>query len=79
LNFLLVYDSSDAIARAYRIVDSIPGRATGAYSHSKGIQVCRDDIAAGITARDGFPANPEDIFLTDGASVGVSYAEQAYK
>ncbi|KAH9543870.1 hypothetical protein CY35_13G088400 [Sphagnum magellanicum] len=63
--------SSDAIARAYRIVDSIPGRATGAYSHSKGIQVCRDDIAAGITARDGFPANPEDIFLTDGASVGV--------
>lgn len=45
----------------------------------QGIQVCRDDIAAGITARDGFPANPEDIFLTDGASVGVSYAEQAYK
>ncbi len=44
----------------------------------QGIQVCRDDIAAGITARDGFPANPEDIFLTDGASVGVSYAEQAY-
>lgn len=27
--------SSDAISRAYRIVDNIPGRATGAYSHSQ--------------------------------------------
>ncbi|GAB2222359.1 hypothetical protein Droror1_Dr00013575 [Drosera rotundifolia] len=28
-------------------------------------------IAAGIEARDGFPADPKDIFLTDGASPGV--------
>ncbi|KAG6547472.1 hypothetical protein Mapa_010920 [Marchantia paleacea] len=63
--------SSDAIARAYKIVESIPGRATGAYSHSQGIKAIREEIAAGIAARDGFPANADDIFLTDGASPGV--------
>ncbi|XP_024368499.1 alanine aminotransferase 2 [Physcomitrium patens] len=63
--------SSDAISRAFRIIDNIPGRTTGAYSHSQGIKVCREDIAAGIEARDGFPADPEDIFITDGASPGV--------
>jgi len=31
----------------------------------------RDTIAAGIEARDGFPADPNDIFLTDGASPAV--------
>ncbi|KAK3220634.1 hypothetical protein Dsin_014604 [Dipteronia sinensis] len=63
--------STDAIARAWQILDQIPGGATGAYSHSQGIKGLRDTIAAGIEARDGFPADPNDIFLTDGASVGV--------
>ncbi|XP_010939849.1 alanine aminotransferase 2 isoform X2 [Elaeis guineensis] len=63
--------SSDAIARARQILDLIPGRATGAYSHSQGIKGLRDAIAAGIAARDGFPANADDIFLTDGASPAV--------
>lgn len=63
--------SSDAIARAWQILDQIPGRATGAYSHSQGIKGLRDAIAAGIAARDGFPANADDIFITDGASPGV--------
>ncbi|XP_043721672.1 alanine aminotransferase 2-like isoform X2 [Telopea speciosissima] len=63
--------SADAIERAWKILDQIPGRATGAYSHSQGIKGLRDSIAAGIAARDGFPADPNDIFLTDGASPGV--------
>ncbi|OEL31960.1 Alanine aminotransferase 2 [Dichanthelium oligosanthes] len=63
--------SADAISRAKQILASIPGRATGAYSHSQGIKGLRDAIAAGITSRDGFPANADDIFLTDGASPGV--------
>lgn len=29
-------------------------------------------IAAGIALRDGYPANAEDIFLTDGVSSAVS-------
>ncbi|KAL5062558.1 hypothetical protein RYX36_024295 [Vicia faba] len=63
--------SADSIERAWQIVDQIPGRATGAYSHSQGIQGLRDTIAAGIGERDGFSANPDDIFLTDGASPAV--------
>ncbi|KAL2336344.1 hypothetical protein Fmac_010790 [Flemingia macrophylla] len=63
--------SADSIERAWQIVDQIPGRATGAYSHSQGIKGLRDTIAAGIAERDGFPANPDDIFMTDGASPAV--------
>uniref|UniRef100_A0A0E0M778 Alanine aminotransferase 1 n=1 Tax=Oryza punctata TaxID=4537 RepID=A0A0E0M778_ORYPU len=63
--------SADAISRATTILASIPGRATGAYSHSQGIKGLRDAIAAGIASRDGYPANADDIFLTDGASPGV--------
>ncbi|KAM1717085.1 hypothetical protein COP2_025236 [Malus domestica] len=63
--------SADAIERAWQILDQIPGRATGAYSHSQGIKGLRDTIAAGIEARDRYPADPNDIFLTDGASPAV--------
>ncbi|CAN6571105.1 unnamed protein product [Malus baccata var. baccata] len=63
--------SADAIERAWQILDQIPGRATGAYSHSQGIKGLRDTIAAGIEARDRYPADPNDIFLTNGASPAV--------
>uniref|UniRef100_A0A452XY43 Aminotransferase class I/classII large domain-containing protein n=1 Tax=Aegilops tauschii subsp. strangulata TaxID=200361 RepID=A0A452XY43_AEGTS len=63
--------SADSISRAKQILALIPGRATGAYSHSQGIKGLRDAIASGIASRDGFPANADDIFLTDGASPGV--------
>ncbi|KAH7546994.1 hypothetical protein FEM48_Zijuj01G0260000 [Ziziphus jujuba var. spinosa] len=63
--------SADSIERAWQILDQIPGRATGAYSHSQGTKGLRDTIAAGIEARDGYPANSNDIFLTDGASPAV--------
>ncbi|CAL5061627.1 unnamed protein product [Urochloa decumbens] len=63
--------SSDAIDRAWQILEKIPGRATGAYSHSQGIKGLRDEIAAGIAARDGFHASGDNIFLTDGASPAV--------
>ncbi|XP_057504967.1 alanine aminotransferase 2, mitochondrial-like isoform X2 [Actinidia eriantha] len=68
--------SADAIERVWQILDQIPGRATGAYSHSQGIKGLRDTIAAGIEARDGFPADPNDIFLTDGASPAVQMMMQ---
>ncbi|XP_009783410.1 alanine aminotransferase 2, mitochondrial-like [Nicotiana sylvestris] len=63
--------SADAIERAFQILDQIPGRATGAYSHSQGIKGLRDTIASGIEARDGYPVDPNDLFLTDGASPAV--------
>ncbi|KAJ7522195.1 hypothetical protein O6H91_18G000700 [Diphasiastrum complanatum] len=62
--------SSDAIARARHIVNNIPG-GTGAYSHSQGIRACREEIAAGIEARDGYSANANDLYLLDGATPGV--------
>ncbi|XP_006342898.1 alanine aminotransferase 2, mitochondrial-like isoform X4 [Solanum tuberosum] len=63
--------SADSIEQAIQILDQIPCRATGAYSHSQGIKGLRDKIASGIEVRDGFPADPNDIFLTDGASPAV--------
>ncbi|CAH9138934.1 unnamed protein product [Cuscuta epithymum] len=63
--------SVDSKNRALQILDQIPGRATGVYSHAQGIKGLRDTIASGLEARDGFPANPNDLFLTDGASTGV--------
>ncbi len=39
----------------------------------QGIKGLRDTIAAGIEAHDGFPVDPNDIFLTDGASPVVNF------
>ncbi|RAL16358.1 putative alanine aminotransferase [Aspergillus homomorphus CBS 101889] len=47
-------------------------QSVGAYSHSQGAPVIRDSVAKFIEQRDGFPANPQDLFLTAGASSGVS-------
>eukprot|EP00746_Dinoflagellata_sp_MGD_P146307 gnl/MRDRNA2_/MRDRNA2_78802_c0_seq2.p1 gnl/MRDRNA2_/MRDRNA2_78802_c0~~gnl/MRDRNA2_/MRDRNA2_78802_c0_seq2.p1 ORF type:complete len:522 (-),score=116.87 gnl/MRDRNA2_/MRDRNA2_78802_c0_seq2:225-1790(-) len=49
----------------------------GAYSHSKGVKGYRDMVAAFIDKRDGDKCpkcDPEDLFLTDGASSGVKTA-----
>ena len=49
------------------------------YLHQRqGIKGLRDTIAAGIEARDGYPANPNDIFLTDGASPAVIFNLSAF-
>lgn len=62
--------------RAKKLIEAIPGRSTGVYSHSQGLTVCRKAVAEGIARRDGHPANPEEIFLTDGASPGVHHMLQ---
>ncbi|CAK0772104.1 hypothetical protein CVIRNUC_003929 [Coccomyxa viridis] len=61
---------SDVIERARRYLAAMPG-GTGAYSDSRGAMVLRKDIAKGIEERDGFPCNPDFLYLTDGASQGV--------
>lgn len=60
---------SDAIARAQLITAKVP--ALGAYSHAQGFEFVREDVAKFLEARDGHPANPQHIFLTDGASEGI--------
>ena len=60
---------SDVIERARLFIGAVP--SVGAYSDSQGIGLVRQHVADFISARDGYPASPKDIFLTDGASAGV--------
>jgi len=60
---------ADVVARARHILAGCHGM--GAYSESKGIEVVRESVKAYIEARDGFPADINDLFLTNGASEGV--------
>ena len=46
----------------------------GAYSESKGVRFIREAVAAFIHERDGIHADPDNIYLTDGASKGVQAA-----
>jgi len=61
----------DARARAQAILSSLGNGGTGAYSQSSGIGLILKDVAEFIARRDGYPSDPENIFLTDGASVAV--------
>lgn len=65
---------SDAIARAKLLLDSIG--SVGAYSHSQGIPHIRNNVAQFIAERDGYPADPSKIYLTQGASAGVQLTLQ---
>mmetsp|Transcript_5389 Transcript_5389/g.3111 ORF Transcript_5389/g.3111 Transcript_5389/m.3111 type:complete len:94 (+) Transcript_5389:213-494(+) len=61
----------DAVARARMYIENMPG-GLGAYSESKGHYVIRKEIADMIENRDGVgKVDPENIFLTKGASAGV--------
>lgn len=64
----------DVIDRAKALLNNIG--SIGAYSHSQGSSLVRQSIADFITKRDGYPANPNDIFLTSGASAAVQYLLQ---
>lgn len=59
----------DVKTRAQRYLRAFP--SFGAYSHSKGLEIFRDDIAEWFERRDGFACDPETIFLTDGASSAI--------
>lgn len=61
----------DAIDRARFIKKGLGGVGTGAYSHSQGAMIFRHDIVSFIKERDGLEANPDDIFMTNGASAGI--------
>jgi alanine transaminase len=63
---------ADAKDRARRILDGCKGHSIGSYSDSVGVEVIRQDIAAYISKRDGgIPSNPDDVFLSTGASDGI--------
>ncbi|CAI5956621.1 unnamed protein product [Closterium sp. NIES-65] len=61
---------ADAIARAKKYLSFTTG-GIGAYSDSRGLAGIRKEVAEFIAKRDGFPSDPDKIYLTDGASKGV--------
>lgn len=64
----------DAVARARAVLGE--KKTMGAYTHSQGYPSIRKNVAKFIAERDGHPADPDKIFLTDGASPGVKAALQ---
>lgn len=68
--------ASDVRARAAHYLGGVHDGRMGAYSHSKGHLVFRREVAGWLAERDGFEADPEDIFLTDGASAAVKMVMQ---
>ncbi|MHB0997401.1 MAG: aminotransferase class I/II-fold pyridoxal phosphate-dependent enzyme [Elusimicrobiales bacterium] len=64
---------ADVMARARMIMEKNP-TGMGAYTQSAGIPFIRQAVADFITRRDGIPADPNRVLLTDGASKGVQSA-----
>jgi len=58
-------------ARAYHAATS---GGVGAYTDSIGLKLVREQVAAFIEQRDGYPGDPEHLALTTGASEGVKRA-----
>nr|AAP42512.1 mitochondrial alanine aminotransferase [Sparus aurata] len=62
----------DAKSRARRILQSCGGNSMGSYSASQGIDSVRHDVARYTERRDGgVPCDPDNIYLTTGASDGI--------
>lgn len=62
--------NSDAIQRAQKLLKDV--KSVGAYSQSQGAPGIRQSVAEFIERRDGFPADPANIYLCGGASAGVN-------
>ena len=60
----------DAVDRARWLIGEIG--SVGAYSQSTGVPAIRRSVAKYIENRDGFPADPNNIYLSAGASSGVN-------
>lgn len=68
--------ADDVIRKADRYLSSIPGM--GSYTDCQGIVAVREDISKFLEERDGYPSEPTDIFLTNGASEGVRYCMKTF-
>ena len=61
----------DVVNRAKEMRNAIGPAGTGAYTGSQGVLQFRKDVADFIAERDGHPAYPGNIFLTNGASTAI--------
>ena len=62
---------SDIRQKAERLLSACGGNSLGSYTESQGISVVREDIASYIQQRDGYPSDPSNIYLCNGASDGI--------
>lgn len=60
----------DALQRAKELLIANPG-GSGAYSNTNGVPKVCEDVAKYIEKRDGYPCDPKNIFLTNGASQAI--------
>lgn len=60
----------DVFERARKLLKDV--KSVGAYSQSQGAPGIRRSVAEFIERRDGYPADPEHIYLSAGASSGVN-------
>jgi len=67
---------ADVVTRAQRILNSTAHQNIGAYTNSQGLLTVRQSVAAYLKRRDGFDADPTNMFLTNGASAGITYCIQ---
>jgi len=61
---------SDVIDRA-QLMLRYTTNGNGQYTQSAGMPFIRENVADFIQARDGYDCDPNDIYLTDGASIGI--------
>lgn len=64
----------DVKKRATEYLAATNGAGSGAYTDSSGLLLVRQQVANFLLRRDGYPAEPKDIYLTTGASEGVKRA-----
>lgn len=65
---------ADDVKEAVKLILKGTKHGLGAYSESKGVRCIREAVAQFIKERDGIDADPDAIYLTDGASKGVQAA-----
>ncbi|XP_075248812.1 alanine aminotransferase 1-like isoform X2 [Convolutriloba macropyga] len=59
---------NDVIERAKEILGALPGGSLGSYSESTGHLYCRKIVKTFIETRDGYPADVNNVILSNGAS-----------
>lgn len=62
---------ADVLERARELRQMVGPSGTGSYTNSQGLPGIRQQVAEYIAKRDGIPAYPGDIYLTNGASAGI--------
>lgn len=67
----------DVNRRCREILSTIRG-SIGCYSESLGLSIVRKDCSEFMEERDGYPCDPNNLFLTNGASQSVKYVLELF-